>query len=119
MNAPHAAEIYKIASAEVFAEAQRAGRFDGMPIDAQDGFMHFSDGAQLRETLKLHFRGQRDLVLLAVRAADLGQNLRWEPSRGGALFPHLYAPLALTAILWSAPIAVAADGHCDLPAAVK
>ena len=119
MRTPHADEIYKIATGEVFAAAKRAGRFDGMPIDHRDGFIHFSDGAQLRETLKLYFRGATDLVLLAVGAADLGADLRWEASRGGALFPHLYAPLALEAIRWTAPIAVDADGHCDLPDRVE
>ena len=91
-----------------------------MPIDAADGYMHFSTAAQLAETLRLHFAGQSDLVLLAIRSADLGANLVWEPSRGGALFPHLYGgPLPTSAIAWQAPLSVAADGSCTLPEAVR
>ena len=84
-----------------------------------DGFVHFSTAGQLAETLRRHFAGQGDLVLLAVPADALGPGLRWEPSRGGDLFPHLYAPLPLSAIVWSAPIAADADGGCTLPEAVR
>lgn len=112
--------IYKIATAASFAPARLAGHYEGMPIDLADGYMHFSTAAQLAETLRLHFKGQADLVLLAVRTADLGQGLVWEPSRGGQLFPHLYgAPLDLDAIEWDAPIAVDAMGNCTLPEAVQ
>lgn len=111
--------IYKIATASAFAPARLAGRFAGMPIDASDGYMHFSTAAQLGETLRLHFAGQADLVLLAVRTADLGDDLVWEPSRGGELFPHLYGgPLDLGAIAWEEPISVDASGACTLPGAV-
>ncbi len=112
--------IYKIASSVSFAPARLAGHYAGMPIDAADGYMHFSTAAQLAETLRLHFRGQSDLVLLAVRTADLGQDLVWEPSRGGQLFPHLYGgPLPLSSVEWDEPISVDTDGHCDLPEAVR
>lgn len=112
--------IYKIATAASFASARHAGHYAGMPIDAADGYMHFSTAAQLVETLRLHFRGQSDLVLLAVRAADLGNNLVWEPSRGGQLFPHLYGgPLDMTSVLWEEAISVDAEGGCELPEAVK
>lgn len=112
--------IYKIASEAAFAHARPTGSFSGMPIDAVDGYMHFSTAAQLAETLRLHFAGQSDLVLLAVRTADLGDDLVWEPSRGGSLFPHLYhRPLPITAIAWEAPLEVGADGHCVLPEAVQ
>jgi len=111
--------IYKIALAETVAEARESGTFAGMPIDAQDGYIHLSTAAQLPETLALHFCGQGGLVLLAVRSADLGTALRWEPSRGGQLFPHLYAPLAMSAITHAAPVAVAADGSCALPEWVR
>jgi uncharacterized protein (DUF952 family) len=111
--------IYKIASAASVEAARGSGSFAGMPIDQQDGYIHFSTAAQLRETLALHFRGQSGLVLLAVRSADLGAQLRWEPSRGGALFPHLYGSLAMGAVAWTAPLAVAADGSADLPEAVR
>ena len=112
--------VYKIATEAAFAPARVASTFAGMPIDAKDGYMHFSTAGQLAETLRLHFAGQDGLVLLAVRSADLGAGLVWEPSRGGALFPHLYGgPLPATAIAWEAPLSVAADGACILPEAVR
>lgn len=112
--------IYKIATEAAFAPARGSASFAGMPIDASDGYMHFSTAAQLAETLRLHFAGQSGLVLLAVRSADLGDGLRWEASRGGALFPHLYGgPLPIAAIAWEAPLSVAADGSCVLPEAVR
>ncbi|WDR07065.1 DUF952 domain-containing protein [Devosia rhodophyticola] len=92
---------------------------DGMPIDRRDGYIHLSSADQLAQTLALHFAGQDDLVLLAVRTADLGQNLKWEPSRGGALFPHFYGALPMAAVAWEAPLAVAADGSCLLPQGVQ
>jgi uncharacterized protein (DUF952 family) len=116
---PNPEFIYKIASAETAGAAEQTSTFTGMPIDAQDGFIHFSTAAQLPQTLALHFRGQRDLVLLAVRSFDLGSALRWEPSRGGQLFPHVYGAFPMAAVAWSAPIDVAADGSCDLPEAVR
>ena len=112
--------VYKIATETVFAPARATPSFAGMPIDAQDGYIHFSSADQLAETLRLHFAGQSDLVLLAVRSADLGDGLRWEASRGGALFPHLYGgPLPTAAIAWEAPLSVAADGSCRLPEAIR
>jgi uncharacterized protein (DUF952 family) len=111
--------IYKIASREV-AEASRAdGTFTGMPVDTADGYLHFSTAGQLAETLRLHFKGQGNLVLMAVRTADLGDALRWEPSRGGALFPHVYGPLPMSAVVHEAPTAVDADGNCPLPEWVR
>jgi uncharacterized protein (DUF952 family) len=112
--------IYKIATEVAFAPARHLSRFAGMPIDAKDGYIHFSTAGQLTETLRLHFAGQPDLVLLAVRTADLGDDLKWEASRGGALFPHYYGEgLPTTAIAWEARIAVTADGNCRLPEAVR
>lgn len=112
--------VYKIATEAVYAPSRNGATFAGMPIDAADGYMHFSTAAQLPETLRLHFAGQDGLVLLAVRAADLGEGLVWEPSRGGALFPHLHgSPLPTSAIAWEAPLSVAADGSCILPEAVR
>ena len=88
--------------------------------DAADGFMHFSTAEQLRETLRLHFPGQTNLVILAVRTADLGPDLVWETSRGGALFPHFYgAPLKTSAVAWEASVNVGPDGSCDLPESVR
>ena len=112
--------VYKIATEAAFAPARNGTDFAGMPIDAKDGYMHFSTAGQLAETLRLHFAGQDGLVLLAVRTADLGADLVWEPSRGGALFPHLYGgPLQTSAIAWEAPLSVAPDGACTLPEAVR
>ncbi len=84
--------IYKILPRGEWDAALEAGVFLGSAIDVQDGFIHFSTAEQWRETLQKHFAGQADLVLVAAEAEALGSELRWEPSRGGALFPHLYAP---------------------------
>lgn len=112
--------VYKIATEAAFAPARNVSHFAGMPIDAKDGYIHFSTAAQLAETLRLHFAGQDGLVLLAVRSADLGADLVWEPSRDGALFPHLYGgSLATSSIGWESPLSVAADGSCILPEAVR
>lgn len=112
--------VYKIATEAAYAPARHATAFAGMPIDAADGYMHFSSADQLAETLRLHFAGQSDLVLLGIRVADLGDGLVWEASRGGALFPHLYGgSLPLRAVAWEAPLAVAPDGSCVLPEAVR
>lgn len=112
--------IYKIATETAFAPARGTSGFVGMPIDAKDGYIHFSTAEQLAETLRLHFAGQDDLVLLAVRAGDFGDKLVWETSRGGQLFPHLYGgPLPLASVEWEAPLSVAADGSCTLPEAVR
>lgn len=111
--------IYKIATSVSLAPVRHSGLYAGMPIDATDGYLHFSTAAQLAETLRLHFKGQSDLVILAIRTADLGDNLVWEPSRGGQLFPHLYnGPLDLQAVEWEAIVSVDADGNCTLPEAV-
>jgi uncharacterized protein (DUF952 family) len=111
----HAEFIYKIASPEVAAASRRAGTLTGMAVDLADGFVHFSTAEQLPETLRLHFRGQAGLVLMAVRAADLGDALTWEPSRGGALFPHLYGTMPMAAVVRASIISVDSDGRCSLP----
>ncbi|HTJ59468.1 MAG TPA: DUF952 domain-containing protein [Devosiaceae bacterium] len=115
MDTPHPTHVYKVADAQEFAQAQDDGIYAGAPVDLKDGFIHFSTAAQLPETLRRHFSGQRDLTLAAVRTADLGDALRWEPSRGGDLFPHLYGNLEMSAVSWTTPIQVAADGSCQLP----
>jgi uncharacterized protein (DUF952 family) len=103
--------IYKICPEALWREAEAKDRFDGAPVDLADGFIHFSTGAQLRETAAKHFAGQDKLLLIAVDPAALGEALRFEPSRGGALFPHLYAPLAPSQARWVAPLPLAAAGH--------
>lgn len=107
--------VYKIAPASLWAEAERVGRFDGAPVDIADGFIHFSTGAQAFETAAKHFSGQDDLVIVAVDAAALGDSLKWEISRGGALFPHLYGPLLLAAVSWVRPLPLGPDGAHAFP----
>ncbi len=91
--------IYKIAPAALWRRAQDRGRFEGAPLDLEDGFIHFSTAGQVQETAAKHFSGRDDLVLIAVNVKRLGEGLRFEPSRSGALFPHLYAPLPLDAVV--------------------
>jgi len=110
--------IYKIAPRALWRDAEAAGAFTGAPVDVADGYIHFSTAAQVRETARRHFAGQDDLVLVAVDPAALGEALRHEPSRGGGLFPHLYAPLPLAAVVWVRPLPLGADGHAfpdDVP----
>lgn len=107
--------IYKICPAPLWREAEAAGVFHGAGIDAKDGYIHFSTGAQTPETARLHFAGVDDLVLVAVDTDRLGAALRNEPSRGGDLFPHLYAPLDLAAVVWVKPMPLGPDGRHALP----
>jgi uncharacterized protein (DUF952 family) len=103
--------IYKILTRAEWDDAERAGRYQGSALDLKDGFIHFSTAAQAVETARRHFAGQTGLVLVRLDANRLGAALKWEPSRGGDLFPHLYAPLdvalaeAVTPIVDGAPAA--------------
>ncbi|MDX7951964.1 DUF952 domain-containing protein [Lichenihabitans sp. Uapishka_5] len=108
--------IYKIVPRSLWAAAAASGSFTGAPVDVADGFIHFSTGAQVRDTARLHFAGQDDLVLVACDADALGAALRWEPSRGGALFPHLFAPLPVAAALSVMDLGLGADGAHTFPA---
>jgi uncharacterized protein (DUF952 family) len=85
--------IYKICTAEEWREAEASGGYRGSAVDRRDGFIHFSTAKQATETAAKHFAGQQNLVLVGVDAGALGNRLKWEPSRGGALFPHLYGEL--------------------------
>ena len=107
--------IYKICSEALWREAERVGVFAGAAIDLEDGYIHFSTAAQAPETAARHFAGQGDLVLVAVAAEALGDGLRWEPSRGGDLFPHLYGPLRLDAVRWVRPLPLGLDGRHVFP----
>jgi len=102
--------IFKIAPRSLWHEAELTGRFEGAPVDLADGFIHFSTAAQLRETAAKHFRGQDDLLLIAIDGAKLGDTLRYEPSRGGDLFPHLYGPLPLDAVISVSALPLGDDG---------
>ena len=108
--------IFKIATAADWQEAKRLGSFAGSAHDKADGFLHFSTGLQLAETLRLYYAGQDNLVLAAVDDATLGGALKWEhaPSRGED-FPHLYGPLPLSAVKWTAPIARDGQGVAIVP----
>lgn len=99
----------------MWRQAQAAGVFAGAPVDIADGFIHFSTAAQAPETAAKHFAGAGDLVLVAVDGAALGAGLRWEPSRGGALFPHLYGPLPMRAVSRVTPLPLGPDGRHVFP----
>jgi uncharacterized protein (DUF952 family) len=107
--------IYKICPRDLWREAEARGRFDGAPVDLADGFIHFSTAEQAPETAAKHFADQQDLLLIAVETALLGEALRWEVSRGGALFPHLYAPLPLSAVRWVKPLPLDPVGQHAFP----
>jgi uncharacterized protein (DUF952 family) len=102
--------VYKIVATEEWTEAAAAGVFAGAAVDRADGFIHFSTGEQAPETAAKWFAGRDDLTLAAVDGEALGGALRWEPSRGGALFPHLYGPLPMSAVVWSRPLKLGPDG---------
>jgi uncharacterized protein (DUF952 family) len=98
--------VYKILARAAWDEAVALGRFDGAAIDLKDGYIHLSTADQAQETARLHFRGQAGLTLAGFEAGDLGPALKWEPSRGGRLFPHLHGPLdpALARAVTPAPL---------------
>lgn len=103
--------IFKILRADEWAALQRDGETPGAPVDVRDGFVHFSTAAQLPETARRHFADENGLHLLAVDETAVADALKWEPSRGGDLFPHLFAPLRLSDIAWSRPLPLGAGGH--------
>lgn len=105
--------VYKIVPAALWREAEASGTFAGSPADIADGFIHFSTAEQVPGTAGKYFAGQDGLVLLAVDMERLGGKLRFEPSRGGALFPHLYDALPRSAVLWAKPIPLKPDGTHD------
>ncbi|MEO0542930.1 MAG: DUF952 domain-containing protein [Pseudomonadota bacterium] len=107
--------IYKIATQDQWDEATAKGVFNGAPIDLADGFIHFSTATQVRETAAKHFAGQADLLLLTVNATALGDALKYEPSRGGALFPHLYADLYLEAVVAVTKLPLTSEGRHQFP----
>ncbi len=102
--------VYKIVATEEWTEAEAARVFMGASVDRADGFIHFSTAEQAPETAAKWFAGRADLTLAAIDAEALGDALRWEPSRGGALFPHLYGPLPMSAVVWSRALKLGPDG---------
>jgi uncharacterized protein (DUF952 family) len=117
MAAAQASLIYKIAPRTLWQAAEAAGRFEGAPVDVADGFIHFSTAGQVAETAAKHFAGQDDLLLVAIRVELLPPDtLRWEPSRGGDLFPHLYGPLPLDAVAYVRELPLGPHGRHLFPA---
>jgi len=107
--------IYHMCRAEEWQAAQTQGGYGGSSQDQADGFIHFSTGTQVRESAARHRAGQSGVLLLAVEAEALGEALRWEPSRGGQLFPHLYGTLPLTAVRAVYDLPLGADGLHQFP----
>lgn len=103
--------IYKIFRRPEWDAFKAAGQTLGAPVDLADGFIHFSTAQQVVETAAKHFAGQSDLVLVAFSCDALGAALKWEVSRGGALFPHLYRPLDLAEVVWDKSLPLGAAGH--------
>ena len=109
------ATAYKVLTADQMAALEQEGAFAGAPVDLADGYIHLSTAAQLTETVDKHFAGQNDLHIAAVDLAAMGGAVKWEESRGGQLFPHLYAPLPLTAVIAYGPMKRDTDGTVRLP----
>ncbi len=109
------ASIYRIVAADVWQRAEQSGSFTGTEHDVRDGFIHFSTAEQAAETAARHYAGQTNLLLLSVSVTRLGSALRWEPSRGGALFPHLYTDLPLSAVTRVDPLPLDADSRHVFP----
>lgn len=110
--------IYKICSKALWAQAVASGTFQGAPIDLADGYIHFSTGEQARETAAKHFAGQDDLLLISFDSEALGDRLVWEPSRGGALFPHLYRTLVVSEALDIYALPLDQDGTHIFPESI-
>ena len=111
----HPVIAWKVLTAPQMAELIERGVFAGAPVDLADGFIHLSTIEQLAVTVEKHFAGQQNLYLAQVDLAALGDAIRWEESREWALFPHIYAPLPLSAVLSHGPLVRLADGGFDLP----
>ena len=103
--------IFKIFRSDEWAELRAKGETAGAPIDVTDGYVHFSTAEQARETAAKHFAGAEGLFLLGLETDSLGDKLVWEPSRGGALFPHLYRPLKIEDVAWAQPLPLEDDTH--------
>ncbi|MEK9209670.1 DUF952 domain-containing protein [Sphingomonas sp. 2378] len=109
------ATAYKVLTADQMAVLEHEGVFAGAPVDMADGYIHLSTATQLTETVDKHFADQTDLHIAAVDLEAMGEAVKWEESRGGQLFPHLYAPLPLTAVVAYGPMKRDDDGTVRLP----
>ena len=107
--------VYKAFTAEQWQNRQETTELPGAPIDIRDGYIHLSTAVQLARTLELYFAGQKNVQILALATEKIAPNLRWEPSRGGEMFPHLYAPMKKSDIEWQTTLDVPAKGKCRLP----
>lgn len=107
--------VYKILTHEQMETLRRDLEIAGAPVDIADGFVHLSAGHQIAETAAKHFAGETGLWLLALEADDLGDALKWEESRGGDLFPHLYGPLRISDVVWARTLQLEIDGRHRFP----
>ena len=110
VDAERMADVFKITPVSLWHVAQAEGSFAGSPDDIRDGFIHLSTAQQIEGTLAKHFRNQDDLIIVAFHSAQLGSSLRWEASRGGALFPHMYGALPVNLALWQRRLTLGAEG---------
>lgn len=108
---------YKVLTADQMAALERDGTFAGAPVDLDDGYIHLSTEAQLSETVAKHFAGKDDLHIAAIDLGSFGASLKWEESRGGQLFPHLYGPLPLETVIAYGPLKHDHEGAIRLPVA--
>ena len=107
--------VYKIAPRDSWDASLPGGRYDGSPDDMRDGFIHLSSADQVRATAAKYFAGQYDLVIAAVDAAKLGNTLKWEAARDGAMFPHVYGPILSDMVLWTKALPLDDDGNFIFP----
>ena len=110
-----ASVVYKVISRELWRAAEDAGMFEGADVDRRDGYIHLSTQEQVVETVALHFAGMTDLLLIAIDPDQLSETLRWEPSRGGHLFPHVYGSIPMTAVVGVNPLPLGEDGAHQFP----
>jgi len=110
--------IYKIFRSNEWQALRRDGSTTGAPVDVADGYVHFSTAAQVEETAAKYFAGAEGLMLVAVDATAAGEALKWEPSRGGALFPHLYRRMTMEDVVWAQPLPIL-DGRHQFPAGLE
>ena len=107
--------LYKVVSCEDWQQALTAGIFRGFGIDLEDGFIHLSTGDQVKQTVRRYFSGRADLMLVSIDGSGLGETLRWEPSRGGVLFPHVYGAIAMSAVLQAEPLKLGENDQHHFP----